>query len=957
MHVVEHEGLPYYAGTLEPFINQIPDYALYMLDTSGHVRSWNTGAERLKNYTAQEIIGRHFSVFYTAADVAMNIPAHALDIASREGTYQEEGLRVRKDGKPFWAMVTITALRDKDGKLEGFAKLTRDITERKALEAAQQTAREARYRALYENSHDAIFLTKPTDHTILAANPAACKLFGYPEQELVSMQREQVLNMADVRVAIALAQRAASGEATADLTFIRKGGEKFEARVSSKLFTDEHGQQLSCTTVQDITGKKRAEEALRRSEERFRLLYQNAPLGIIQTDHKLCMTSVNPKFTEITGYSPEDVIGKTYFTITLPDDRATAIEMAGKLRSGEIKTLNLERRMPRKDGGTIWVRLNGTMMPDKQGELQEGLVLIEDITEKKQAEEALLQSEEKFRATFEHAPMGIAECSLDGDRILVANAKLAEILGYAKDELEHLTFTDLTHPADLEKSMASAQKLASGEVTAYAIEKRYVRKDHSIVWANVTVSLAPVRGMPRHVIVTIEDIAARKKVEDDLRRTIEASYHQANHDMLTGLANRASFNDRLKEALAYARRDGHLVALLLLDLDRFKSINDTLGHHVGDLLLQAVATRIKSHVRATDLVVRLGGDEFVVIQTHLAEPDAAAVLAAKLVEDLRRTYVLEGHEVHSGTSIGVAVYPDDAEAPEELVRHADLALYDAKNHGRQNYQFYRQELGAAFHEAQQLEQELARALRESEFFLDYLPQFDLQSGRISGIETLLRWRHPTRGTLAAAAFIQEAERARLMPKLGEWTLHTACRQYKEWIDTGFTAPLTVNLSSPQLRDPHFLQMLTRILEETGVPASLLQLDMRENVLWDPKLSKNLLKQLKASGIRLALDDFCKDMAALATLDRFPLDALKPGQRLIRALPSHKREATILAAIIGIAHDRKITVCADGVETAPQLAAVKEQGCDSAQGYWLSLPLDAAGMKRLIELEEHGKGSA
>jgi diguanylate cyclase (GGDEF)-like protein len=416
------------------------------------------------------------------------------------------------------------------------------------------------------------------------------------------------------------------------------------------------------------------------------------------------------------------------------------------------------------------------------------------------------------------------------------------------------------------------------------------------------------------------------------------------------LANRASFNDRLKEALAYARRDEHLVAVHMLDLDRFKSINDTLGHHIGDLLLQEVAKRIKSQVRATDLGARLGGDEFVVIQTHLAAPAAAAVLAGKLVEELGRTYVLEGQEVHSDTSIGVAIYPNDAEDPTELLRHADLALYEAKHHGRFNYQFYRDELGAAFRETQRLGQELVRASRENEFCLHYQPQFDLKSGRITGIEALLRWRHPTRGMLAAAEFIQEAERTKLMPVIGEWTLQTACSQHKKWIDSGLAVPLTLNLSSTQLRDPRFLQMLNHILEETGVPAPLLQLEMREAALWDPKLPQGLLAQMKERGLRLALDDFCAHMTGLSTLDRFPLDAVKPGQRMIRELPSKKREATILAAIIAVAHNLKMAVCADRIETADQLAAVKEQSCDSVQGNLLSAPLDADEMKRRIDIE-------
>ncbi len=812
-----------YAGNLGAFINQIPDYALFMLDPAGCVASWNVGAERLKGYTAQEIIGRNFSVFYTAEDVTMDQPRRALDIAAQEGTYQEESLRVRKDGASFWATVTITALKDTEGELRGFAQLTRDITERKMHEAALHAAEKSKYHALFENSRDAIFLTRPKDGAVLAVNPAACSLFGYSEQQLLSMNRDDLLDLNDPRFTEAWAERADTGAVEADLTFIRRHRARFEARVASKLFTDESGCEMACTSIHDITERKQTQEALRQSEERFRLLYENAPLGIIQIDENGYLTAANRKFAEMSGYSPEEAVGLSYRDITLPEEFDKSGKTAKDLLSGKKDTFHDEGPLLRKDGSTIWVRITVRMMHDKQGETLWGMVVFEDISE-------------------------------------------------------------------------------------------------------------------------------RKKTEAELKQAMEMSYHQANHDMLTGLANRASFNDRLKEALAYARRDEHLVAVHMLDLDRFKSINDTLGHHIGDLLLQEVAKRIKSQVRATDLGARLGGDEFVVIQTHLAAPAAAAVLAGKLVEELGRTYVREGQEVHSDTSIGVAIYPNDAEDPTELLRHADLALYEAKHHGRFNYQFYRDELGVAFRETQRLGQELVRASRENEFCLHYQPQFDLKSGRITGIEALLRWRHPTRGMLAAAEFIQEAERTKLMPVIGEWTLQTACSQHKKWIDSGLAVPLTLNLSSTQLRDPRFLQMLNHILEETGVPAPLLQLEMREAALWDPKLPQGLLAQMKERGLRLALDDFCAHMTGLSTLDRFPLDAVKPGQRMIRELPSKKREATILAAIIAVAHNLKMAVCADRIETADQLAAVKEQSCDSAQGNLLSAPLDADEMKRRIDIE-------
>jgi diguanylate cyclase (GGDEF)-like protein/PAS domain S-box-containing protein len=679
------------------------------------------------------------------------------------------------------------------------------------------------------------------------------------------------------------------------------------------------------------------------------MLFDNAPIAIIEIGQNGALTSANQKFAELAGYSPEEAVGLLPRDVTPPEEQGRSDKYLADFLSGKREVFNLEKRLLRKDGSTVWVHQTAKLMRDKQGKAQCGIVIFEDITERKRAEDALQQSEEKFRATIEHVPLGISGCTVEG-RFTDANPKLLDILGYTKDELVKLSIEDVTHPADMEATLFHLKKLAAGEATSYVMEKRYIRKDRSIVWVNVTTSLSPILGKPQYMVAAIEDITARKQTEAELKRMMEASYYQANHDMLTGLANRSAFNDRLKEALAYAKRDGHLVALHLIDLDSFKSINDTLGHHIGDLLLKDVAKRIKSQLRATDLAARLGGDEFVVIQTHLSEPAAAGLLAGKLVDDIGRTYWLENQEVHSGTSIGVALYPNDTEAPAELIKQADLALYEAKHRGRFNYQFYRQELGEVVRKAQRLEQELVRAMRENEFCLHYQPQFDLKNGRITAIEALLRWRHPTRGTLAASDFIQDLERLKLMLPIGEWVLQTACRQYKAWSDAGLAVPLTVNLSPTQLQDHRFLPTLKRVLEETGLPASLLQLETHESVLWDLEFSKSLLEQIEDSGLHFALDDFGTDLTALSALNRFPLDSVKPGRGLVKVLSSHEWEASVLAAIIGVAHNLKMTVCAGGVETTDQLAAVKKQGCDSAQGNLLSEPLDTNEMSQLVQKE-------
>lgn len=483
------------------------------------------------------------------------------------------------------------------------------------------------------------------------------------------------------------------------------------------------------------------------------------------------------------------------------------------------------------------------------------------------------------------------------------------------------------------------------------MEKRYIRKDRTIVWVNVSTSIRRTgEGKPQHLIGIIEDVTAKKRAEEDLKQALERSYYFANHDPLTGLANRAQLQDRLQDALAYALRDGHMVAVHLLDLDRFKLVNDTLGHHVGDLLLKEAADRIRSHIRSTDIAARLGGDEFVVVQTHLAEANAADVLAAKLVYELDKPCLLEEQQAHGGASIGIALYPGDAQSQEELMKLADLALYEAKNRGRSNHQFYREEIGAAVQNMRRIEEDLARGWKANEFCLHYQPQFELTSGRILGIEALIRWQHPERGLLSAADFIFEAEEAGLILPIGEWALQMACRQHRIWVDAGLAVPLAINMCLKQLRDPFFLKLLTSALEETGLPSALLQLELRESVLMDAKLPKAVLQQVKQAGMRLSLDDFGTELTALSCLHAYPLDEVKPGQSLVKNLPGRQRETAIAIAIIDLAKNLDITVCAEGVETLDQIAFLKHHGCRVAQGYFFSSPLTAADMSRRIKEE-------
>jgi diguanylate cyclase (GGDEF)-like protein/PAS domain S-box-containing protein len=808
------------------------------------------------------------------------------------------------------------------------------------------TVPESHYRAAFESCSNALILAE-LGGRILSVNTAACQLFGYTRVELTAGNIEQLLDKNNTGSAPVFARSASDGEVTTALRFVRRDGEHIDTRVDSTLFTDSCGQPVVSIVVHDTSRAKQAEVLLRDSEQRFRLLYENAPIGIGHIDLNGNWTYVNHAFSAISGYSPQDLLGRSNLELAPPDERERSRQFTEQLLTKNIE-INRDRRLLRKDGSTRWIRLTAKMLGDDKGQALYGIVLFVDITDAKHAEEALRRSEEKFRTTFDHAPLGIAECTADG-YFAAANKTMLTMLGYTMDELERLSNQDITHPADQETAIHNFHKLLTGQQAVTVAEQRYLRKDRSQLWVNVTTTLRR-SGEGPHLLAIVEDVTTRKKAEESLRSAVEYSYHLASHDALTGLANRASFNDRLKEALKYAQRDQHHVAVHVLDLDRFKSINDTLGHHAGDMLLREVAHRIKRQIRETDLVARLGGDEFAIIQTHLAEAAAAEVLAEKLLVELSRPYEVDDQEIYSGTSIGIALYPDDAHEPDQLVKLADLALYEAKNQGRLNYQVYRDALGTMAQEVKRFELELRRALSLGELCMHYQPQYNLDNDRIVGIEALLRWHHPGRGLLSAIDFIHEAENANLMLPVGEWALRTSCAAHAGWVRSGLVVPLTINVSSKQLRHPRFLGMLNKVLDDTGLSPSLLRLEMRESVLRDPKFSANTLQDIRKRGVRLGLDDFGSELAALSSLQKFPLDIVKPGQELVRQLSLHDNESAILSALVGVARDVKITVCADGIETADQLRAVRNLGFKYGQGYLLSRPLAEAAMNHLVDAE-------
>ena len=449
-------------------------------------------------------------------------------------------------------------------------------------------------------------------------------------------------------------------------------------------------------------------------------------------------------------------------------------------------------------------------------------------------------------------------------------------------------------------------------------------------------SVAPIHdreGQATGAVMVFRDVSAAQAMALQMA-------HSAQHDFLTGLPNRMLLNDRVNHAIALAPRHRKKVAVLFLDLDGFKHINDSLGHPTGDKLLQSIAKRLVECVRNSDTVSRQGGDEFVVLLSEVEQAEDAAITSRRMLQAVAEAHSIDQHDLHVTTSIGVSVYPDDGLDAETLIKNADTAMYQAKENGRQSYQFFKPAMNVRAVERQSIEESLRRALERQEFALHYQPKINLKTGEITGAEALIRWAHPTRGLLSPGQFIPVAEDCGLILPIGNWVLREACLQARVWKNAGLPAmTMAVNISAMQFRDENFLQGVFAILKETGLDPKFLELELTESVLMKhAETAQSILTTLRASGVQLAVDDFGTGYSSLSYLRKFPVDALKIDQSFVRQITTTPEETTIVTAVISMARSLKLRVVAEGVETPEELAFLQAHDCDEAQGYYFSRPL-------------------
>src|ERR1700722_4456885 len=566
----------------------------------------------------------------------------------------------------------------------------------------------------------------------------------------------------------------------------------------------------------------------------------------------------------------------------------------------------------------------------------------------RQAARAML-SAEKERAQMTLNSIGDAVLSIDLEgRITYLNAAAEKITGWTREEAASKHVDDVfviidgrTRGPCLNPLKTALEQNKTARLTPHCV---LIRRVH--VEIAIEDSAAPIHdqyGTTTGAVIVFHDVSVARAIEAEMS-------HLAQHDTLTKLPNRTLLQDRLSQAITTAGRNGTRIAVLFVDLDGFKHINDSLGHAIGDRLLQSVAKRLLASVRTSDTVCRVGGDEFVVLLSEVAHAGDAGVKAGKILAALKAPLEIDQHNLRVTASIGVTTYPEDGQETAMLIKNADLAMYQAKENGRNNYQFFEKGMNARALERQSVEENLCFALDRDELVMHYQPKINLKTGEITGVEALIRWQHPERGLIGPLQFISVAEDCGLMLPIGNWVLRESCRQAKAWQDAGLQPiEMAVNVSSVEFRNEDFLEGVRVILEETGLNPHYLGLELTESVLMQhAEFTVPVLKKLKAMGVRLAIDDFGTGYSSLSYLRQFPIDTLKVDQSFVNGINADTDDATIINAVINMGSNLNHRVIAEGVETVEQVAFLQAHGCDEGQGYYFSRPVPASQFAKLLE---------
>jgi diguanylate cyclase (GGDEF)-like protein/PAS domain S-box-containing protein len=886
--------------------------------------------------------------------------------------YASERVYLRKDGTAVPVNRTISLVRDANGQPLYFVRIIEDISDRKELER--------RFRETFDQVAVGIVHTS-FDGRYLQVNQKFCEMLGHTESDLVGQEAAVFTHPDDRERGRQFRQLMWEGKLrnfTEEKRYVRKDGSVIWTNRTVSLARDADGKPMYfIRVIEDITERKEI-------EERYRATFDNAPVGIMHTAvDSYRILSANHKLADMLGYSQEELLGMTSTDVVHADYRfSDRPKYMDPILSDRTQSFASERKFVRKDGSSLWVNRTVSLVKDAAGNPLYFIRIVEDISERKQAEQ---------RQTMEHAITRVlAEAQTLAEAIPRIIQTICETMGWhcgarwQMDKEAGLLCCRETWGIETPEISAFVASTRDRRVAPVPVGQGLVRRTFAAgrpVWITDIArdeefkrrqfaehaDLHGAFGFPllggNEVLGVMEFFHRDVREPDEMLIQIahsigsqigqymvrmqaeEAVKFVAMHDALTGLPNRVMFHQRLSHALAQARRYERRLAVLFIDLDRFKIINDTLGHESGDALLREVAKRLSDNLRASDTVARLGGDEFVVLVEQAGETQDLAGVAQKLIAALTAGFPLHEEEYHVTASIGISAFPDDGDDVQTLLKNADIAMYRAKEQGRNAFRFYSAQMNVHSMERLALESNLRRAIERQELTLHYQPQVHMRRGHITGMEALVRWQHPDLGLVPPDQFIQIAEESGLIVPMGEWVLHTACEAQRAWHSRGVVdVTVAVNLSARQFVHGDLAKEVMRALERTGCPANCLELEITESmVMHSPERAVEVLNQLQEMGVSVAIDDFGIGYSSLAYLKRFPIDSLKIDRSFIMDIPGDKGDAAITQAVIAMAHSLELKVIAEGVETRQQFNFLRKHRCDEMQGYYFSaaLPLDEA----------------
>ena len=956
--------------------------AIYTRDTNGLLTSWNPAAEKMYGWKASEVLGKPLPS--VPGESRAESDALRKRLLAGEPFIKHEARRRRRDGSPIDIDASLGPLRDHSGNVTGIIAVVADITER-MLSARRGTMEHAVTRVLSESA--------TLDDAMPAILQTICEGLGWAcgahwrwddKAEVLQCAETWHVDAKEVAEFVAVGRKSINEAPT---WLGRAPGTKTGGLVRSVWFSGtpvwlpDVAQQpgfrrgpiaakagLHCafgfpvlagaqplgvmefysrdikqpdeallqvvraigSQIGQFIQRKEAEQSLRKSEERYRDLFELSPLPMwVWNDEKLAFLAVNEAAVNHYGYTRDEFLRMNVRDIWAPGEEARYEE---NLRDrAQEQTLYLQRRHRTKDERIIDVEVTAQRVTLSGSSVW--LTVVNDISDRLRAERALRQSEEQFRQLAGNIPQVFWITDVTQKQVIYVSPASEQLLGVPVNVLQAnpRKLVQAVHRDDRPRVFKARKSAALGE---YDETYQVVRPDGSIRWVHERAF--PVHddsGTVYRIAGIAEDVTDRKLAEERLMQL-------AHYDVLTSLPNRVLFYDRLKQALAQSKRNQWITGVMFIDVDRFKNVNDTLGHAVGDQLLQQISERLTRSVRTGDTVGRLGGDEFAIVLSNLSSAQDTNLVAQKIMANFDEPFKLEGSEIYVTASIGITLYPDDSTEQDTLIKNADAAMYRAKEAGRNNFQFYTPEMNARALEILNMENSLRHALDRNELLLYYQPKTSVADGNIVGVEALLRWQHPERGLVSPIEFIPVLEESGLIVPVGEWVLKTVCAQIKAWERAGVTTvPVAVNLSARQFTAKNLGPTIQRILEEYQVDPALIELEITEScIMANAEEATRTLEYLEHVGVGLSIDDFGTGYSSLGYLKRFPLDALKIDHSFVRDLTTDADDATITRAVISMAHSLGLKVIAEGVETESQLAFLAEYGCDEIQGYYFSRPL-------------------